>query len=67
MRHERRLGFETEGRRLHARADSALSELLWSGLVCGMCVYTSHSLGCIGEVCVALSLYSSYVLFKGVG
>ena len=29
MRLERRLGYETEG-----RADSALSELLWSGLVC---------------------------------
>ena len=33
MRLERRLGYETEGRRLHARerADSALNELLWSG------------------------------------
>ena len=32
MRFERRLEYETEGRRL-ARADSALSELLWSRLV----------------------------------
>ena len=33
MRLERRLGYETEGRRLHESADSALSELIGSGLV----------------------------------
>ena len=33
MRLERRLGYETEERRLHA-PDSALSELLWSGHGC---------------------------------
>ena len=33
MHLERRLGYETEGRRLHTHADSALSKLLWSGLV----------------------------------
>ena len=38
MRHERSLGYETEGRRLHARA---LRELLWSGLdVTGEIYYT---------------------------